>query len=103
MDELVIEGHKILVTSGELTGDPEWVRAARERQLLATIDDRHPLERLFDRITAARIIHYRPNEKPSSRQDIPCLGCGSPYRPDDIEDGENLYLCGSCMLSLRGG
>ncbi len=78
-------------------------RSQREERLRATWDDRLPIEKLFEHITAARLNYYRPDATPAERQDIVCLCCGRPYRPDDPMDGENVYLCGSCILTRRGG
>jgi predicted metal-binding protein len=33
---------------------------------------------------------------PSLRRDIICLCCGNAYRPDDIMDAVNMFLCLTC-------
>jgi hypothetical protein len=76
-------------------------RAERERRLLQEVDNRTPLEKLFDVMLRTRLTHYRPDSPPQLRQDIICLSCGYPYRPDDVLDAENVFLCGSCMLSRK--
>jgi hypothetical protein len=94
---------EVKLSYGHLAGDPLEVRKRREELLLASIDNRTPVELLVDRITAARITHYRPDRLPSERRDIPCLSCGTPYRPDDPLNGENIFLCGSCILERMEG
>jgi hypothetical protein len=71
-------------------------------ELAAEIDDREPLEKLFDCLTAARLAYYRPAAHPSERRDIICLCCGNLYRPDDILNGENIFLCLSCIAERVG-
>jgi hypothetical protein len=95
------ETRPILVTEGNLENPPYELRAERELKMLSEIDDRSALEKLFDRLTAARLTHYRPDQPPSYRQDIICWCCGYPYRPDDVLDAENVFLCGSCILSRK--
>lgn len=84
---------------------PYETRAEREERLLKQMEDEGvnltPIEKLFDRITAARLTHYRPDQQPALRQDIICLCCGRPYRPDDVLDAENVFLCGSCILTRK--
>ena len=80
-------------------------RAAREEALRADrdqFDERTPLERLFDLITRARLAYYRPDVLPAERRDIICLCCGILYRPDDALNGENIYLCLSCIRTRQG-
>jgi hypothetical protein len=78
-------------------------REQREARLREAWDDRLPIEKLFEHITSARLNYYRPDSPAAERQDIPCFCCGRLYRPDDATDGENVYLCGSCILTRRGG
>jgi hypothetical protein len=80
---------------------PLEYREQRERMLLAEADNRTPLEKLFDVFLRTRLTRYRPDEPPQLRQDIICLSCGYPYRPDDVMDAENVFLCGSCMLTRK--
>jgi len=91
------------VSEGPLESPSIEYRAEREKLLRSEIDARPPLEQLFDRITAARITYYRPTAPPHVRQDLLCFCCGRAYRPDDIMDGENVYLCASCMLTRKEG
>lgn len=84
---------------------PLEVRAEREEALRSNPeqwDERSPIEKLFDCLTAARLAYYRPMEEPSMRRDIICLCCGIPYRPDNILDGENMFLCLSCIGERLG-
>lgn len=55
------------------------------------------LENLFNRITAIRMGHYNPKADPSVRGDLVCLCCGEYYRPDDLMDGVNVYICLTCI------
>ncbi len=80
---------------------PEEVRAEREKALLSECDDRSGVEKLIDFMAAARVGVYKPAAPPSMRHDIICLCCGNLYRPDDVYDGENIFLCGSCILTRR--
>jgi len=93
-----------VMTEGQLPVKSLEERTEREMALRSNQDqwdERTPLERLFDYITAARIAHYRPADIPSTRQDIICLCCGGLYRPDDPTDGENIFLCLNCITSRR--
>lgn len=55
------------------------------------------LEDLFNHITAIRMGHYNPKANPSVRGDLVCLCCGEYYRPDDLMDGLNVYICLTCI------
>jgi len=90
----------------ELDEPSEEYRQQREellRQNREQWDERTAVEKLFDVLTRARITHYRPDKEPSLRQDIPCLCCGHPYRPDDPMDAVNIYLCLTCKLESEKG
>jgi len=83
----------------EVIPDPIEVRAEREARMLESMDNRTPLEKLFDFMAAARLAVYRPDSPPAMRGDIICLCCGRLYRPDDVLNGENVFLCGTCILT----
>lgn len=95
--ELIVESNLPVKSLEERTRREEALRSNREQW-----DERTPLERLFDHITAARIAHYRPQELPTMRQDIICFCCGQLYRPDDPTDGENIFLCLNCIATRKG-
>jgi hypothetical protein len=85
----------------QLGGLPEEERARREELLRSNPDQwdaRTALERLFDRIIRARMIHYKPHALPSLRGDIPCFVCGNLYRPDDPMDAVNMFMCLTCKV-----
>lgn len=84
-----------------LKNPSEEYRAEREEMLLAEMDNRTPVEKLIDVLFRDRMTHYRPTDPPNLRQDIICLCCGFPYRPDNIMDGENMFVCGSCILHRK--
>lgn len=84
-----------------LKNPSEEYRAEREEMLLAEVDDRTPVEKLIDVLFRDRMTHYRPSDPPNLRKDIVCLCCGFPYRPDNIMDGENMFVCGSCILNRK--
>lgn len=107
----------LCVTEGELEQPSLEVRAEREKRLLDEcyvkpmmecldydfVDTRPPsiVEALIDRFLVARLNRYRPDAPIAYRQDILCLCCGVPYRPDDVMDGLNCFLCSSCILSSK--
>lgn len=101
MDEMMPQW----VEQEQMTIPSYGLRARREERLREQMEaegvNLTPLERLFDRMTAARITHYNPEAQPQERHDVICFCCGSLYRPDDVLDAENIFLCGSCILTRK--
>jgi hypothetical protein len=57
-----------------------------------------PVEQLVDKLLRVRMARYRPGRIHAERQDTICLCCGRQYRPDDIMDGTNMFICSGCLF-----